>query len=70
MDYRTKKLKKEQQILTQKVDERTKELREEKEKVEQINSKLETQKKIIEVANKNITDSINYAKKNSGSHFA
>lgn len=63
MDYRTKKLKKEQQILTQKVDERTKELREEKEKVEQINSKLETQKKIIEVANKNITDSINYAKK-------
>tara|TARA_R110000782_G_scaffold110863_1_gene200385 strand:- start:64296 stop:67481 length:3186 start_codon:yes stop_codon:yes gene_type:complete len=63
MDYRTKKLKKEQQVLTQKVDERTKELREEKEKVEQVNSKLETQKKIIEVANKNITDSINYAKK-------
>ena len=63
MDYRTKKLKKEQLLLTLKVDERTKELREEKEKVEQINSKLETQKKIIEIANKNITDSINYAKK-------
>src|SRR5690606_31170884 len=63
MDYRTKKLKKEQLLLTLKVDERTKELREEKEKVEQINSTLEKQKKIIEIANKNITDSINYAKK-------
>src|SRR5690606_22225522 len=39
------------------------ELREEKEKVENINSTLAEQKKVIEVANKNITDSINYAKK-------
>lgn len=60
---RTKNLKKTQIILTTKVEERTKELREEKEKVESINSTLAKQKKVIEVANKNITDSINYAKK-------
>ena len=53
---RTRNLKKTQMMLTQQVDERTKELREEKDKVED-------QKKVIEVANKNITDSINYAKK-------
>jgi len=60
---RTRNLKKTQVILTTKVEERTKELREEKEKVESINSTLAEQKKVIEVANKNITDSINYAKK-------
>lgn len=53
---RTRNLKKTQMMLTLQVDERTKELREEKDKVED-------QKKVIEVANKNITDSINYAKK-------
>ena len=63
MRYRTRMLKKEQQILTQKVNERTKELLEEKEKVEEVNSKLESQNQIIEIANKNITDSINYAQK-------
>ena len=60
---RTRNLKKTQVILTTKVEERTKELRDEKEKVESINSTLAEQKKVIEVANKNITDSINYAKK-------
>ena len=60
---RTRNLKKTQEILTKKVDERTKELREEKEKVEHVNTALAEQKTVIEVANKNITDSINYAKK-------
>ncbi|MCB9361678.1 MAG: SpoIIE family protein phosphatase [Flavobacteriales bacterium] len=60
---RTRNLKKTQIILTNKVEERTKELREEKEKVESVNSELAHQKKEVEVANKNITDSINYAKK-------
>lgn len=60
---RTRNLKKTQEVLTKKVDERTKELREEKEKVEHVNIELGEQKMIIEVANKNITDSINYAKK-------
>jgi len=53
---RTRNLKKTQLMLTQQVEERTSELREEKEKVED-------QKKVIEIVNKNITDSINYAKK-------
>ncbi|MGE0562405.1 MAG: two-component regulator propeller domain-containing protein [Flavobacteriales bacterium] len=60
---RTRNLKKTQIILTTKVEERTKELREEKEKVESVNSELAEQKKVVEVVNKNITDSINYAKK-------
>lgn len=63
ISIRTRNLKKTQQMLTQQVDERTSELREEKEKVEHINIELGEQKKVIEVANKNITDSINYAKK-------
>ncbi len=60
---RTRNLKKAQIVLTSKVEERTKELREEKEKVESANTELATQKKVIEIANKNITDSINYAKR-------
>ena len=60
---RTRNLRKTQIILTTKVEERTHELREEKEKVENINAELAEQKKVIEVVNKNITDSINYAKK-------
>ena len=56
ISIRTRNLKRTQQMLTQQVDERTKELREEKDKVED-------QKKVIEIVNKNITDSINYAKK-------
>ena len=63
ISIRTRNLKKIQQMLTQQVEERTSELREEKEKVEHINIELGEQKKVIEVANKNITDSINYAKK-------
>ena len=45
------------------VEERTKELREEKEKVEAINLEVTEQKAIIEEKNKDITDSINYAKR-------
>ena len=60
---RTRNLKRTQLMLTQQVDERTKQLREEKEKVEYINTELGEQKKVIEIANKNITDSINYAQK-------
>ena len=60
---RTRNLRKTQIVLTTKVEERTHELREEKEKVEKVNTELAAQKKVIEVVNKNITDSINYAKK-------
>lgn len=63
ISIRTRNLKRTQQMLTKQVDERTKELRHEKEKVEHVNIELGEQKKVIEVANKNITDSINYAKK-------
>lgn len=60
---RTRNLRKTQIVLTTKVEERTHELREEKEKVEKVNTELAAQKKVVEVVNKNITDSINYAKK-------
>lgn len=63
ISIRTRNLKKTQQMLSQQVDERTKELREEKEKVEHVNLELGEQKKVVEIVNKNITDSINYAKK-------
>lgn len=60
---RTQKLKSAKIELEEKVSERTKELRSEKEKVEMANSELAEQKKVVEVVNKNLTDSINYAKK-------
>ena len=55
MRLRTLKIRKDKRILENKVDIRTKELNTEKEKVE-------SQKEIIEIKNKNITDSILYAK--------
>jgi len=59
---RTKKLIADKQKLEQVVDERTKELRDEKEKVESINKEVIEQKTIIEHKNVEITDSIKYAK--------
>lgn len=58
----TKKLIADKQKLEQTVDERTHELREEKEKVESINKEVIQQKTIIEHKNIEITDSIKYAK--------
>lgn len=60
--YRTKKLIADKQKLERIVDERTHELREEKEKVELINKEVIEQKSIIEHKNTEITDSIKYAK--------
>lgn len=60
--YRTKKLKSDNLKLEKTVDERTKELREEKEKVENINKEVTKQKLEIEHKNTEITDSIKYAK--------
>jgi len=59
---KTKKLKADKQKLERQVDERTKELREEKEKVEIINKEVIQQKGEIEHKNLEITDSIKYAK--------
>ena len=59
---RTKKLIADKQKLEKVVDERTHELREEKEKVELINKEVIEQKSIIEHKNTEITDSIKYAK--------
>lgn len=59
---RTKKLVADKQKLEKIVDERTKELREEKEKVEVINKEVIEQKTEIEYKNLEITDSIKYAK--------
>lgn len=60
--YKTKKLVADKQKLERVVDERTHELREEKEKVELINKEVLEQKSIIEHKNVEITDSIKYAK--------
>ncbi|MFN8114762.1 MAG: two-component regulator propeller domain-containing protein [Bacteroidia bacterium] len=60
--YHTKKLIADKQKLEKTVDERTHELREEKEKVESINKEVIQQKTIIEHKNIEITDSIKYAK--------
>lgn len=59
---RTKKLIADKQKLEVQVTERTKELREEKEKVEIINKEVIQQKTVIEHHNIEITDSIKYAK--------
>ena len=59
---KTKKLIADKQKLERVVDERTKELRDEKEKVETINKEVIEQKTIIEHKNVEITDSIKYAK--------
>ncbi len=60
---REKNLRKQKQILEMQVQERTAELREEKEKVEQVNLEVLEKNKIIEHKNKDITDSINYAER-------
>ncbi len=59
---RTAQLIKTQITLETQVRERTSELREEKEKVEVINQEITAQKSIIETKNRDITDSIRYAK--------
>lgn len=60
--YKTKKLTEANIKLENTVEERTRELREEKEKVEQFNQEIVEQKAIIETKNRDITDSIKYAK--------
>lgn len=60
--YKTKKLIEDKAKLEKEVSLRTKELREEKEKVEIINKEVIEQKAIIEHKNTEITDSIKYAK--------
>jgi ligand-binding sensor domain-containing protein/serine phosphatase RsbU (regulator of sigma subunit) len=60
---RLRSLIKQQALLEEKVELRTKELKEEKEKVEEINLEVIAQKEIIEGKNKDITDSIHYAKR-------
>jgi ligand-binding sensor domain-containing protein/serine phosphatase RsbU (regulator of sigma subunit) len=59
---RTRQLMKTQITLETQVRERTHELREEKEKVELVNKEISAQKSIIETKNRDITDSIQYAK--------
>jgi ligand-binding sensor domain-containing protein/serine phosphatase RsbU (regulator of sigma subunit) len=59
---RTAQLIKTQITLETQVRERTSELREEKEKVEVVNREITAQKSIIETKNRDITDSIRYAK--------
>ncbi len=60
--YKTKKLRQDKIKLENEVTLRTKELREEKEKVEVINKEVIEQKTVIEHKNHEITDSIKYAK--------
>ncbi len=59
---KTRKLVADKQKLEREVNERTKELREEKEKVEIINKEVSEQKSELEHTNREITDSIKYAK--------
>jgi ligand-binding sensor domain-containing protein len=61
--HKTKKLVQDRIRLEQIVNIRTKELRDEKEKVELFNNEIIAQKKLIEEKQKNIIDSINYAKR-------
>lgn len=60
--YRTAALQRQKQILEEQVVERTAEVVKEKEKVEAINKQVLLQNEVIEEKNKEITDSINYAK--------
>ncbi|HWY38037.1 MAG TPA: SpoIIE family protein phosphatase, partial [Bacteroidia bacterium] len=60
--YKTKKLREDKIKLEKEVTLRTRELREEKEKVEIINKEVLEQKTVIEHKNLEITDSIKYAK--------
>ncbi|MFH1320360.1 MAG: two-component regulator propeller domain-containing protein [Bacteroidota bacterium] len=60
---RMRNLQKQKRVLEEKVLKRTAELRKEKEKVEQSNIEISKKNKIIETKNKDITDSIAYAKR-------
>ncbi len=62
INIRTQQLRKTQITLEKQVRERTHELREEKEKVESVNKEINAQKSVIEAKNRDITDSIQYAK--------
>lgn len=61
--YRERQLREKNKLLENKVNERTAELRAEKENVEQKNLEINKQKEFIEIQNKNITDSIDYAQR-------
>lgn len=60
---RTKKLRKQREFLKLKVNQRTQQLREEKDKVQQFNQKLSAQNRLLAIKNKDITDSIRYAER-------
>jgi len=60
---RTKKLRKQRELLRQQVHSRTQELSQEKDKVQQFNHKLSVQNKLLAIKNKDITDSIRYAER-------
>jgi ligand-binding sensor domain-containing protein/serine phosphatase RsbU (regulator of sigma subunit) len=62
IQIRTQQLLKTQLLLERQVKVRTRELIREKEKVEVINKEISSQKSIIEARNRDITDSIRYAK--------
>lgn len=61
--WREYKLNAEKRVLERKVEIRTQQLREEKLKVEEQKEEIILQKEIVEEKNKDITDSINYAKR-------
>lgn len=60
---RTKKLRRQRQLLKELVNQRTQEFREEKDKVEEFNQKLSFQNELLEIKNNDITDSIRYAER-------
>ena len=60
---RTKKLRKQRELLKILVNKRTQELKEEKDKVELFNIKLSGQNELLAIKNKDITDSIRYAER-------
>ena len=61
--FRTANLRKQRQKLSYEVQKRTQELENEKKKVEDFNVKLAHQKELLELKNKDITDSIKYAQR-------
>ncbi len=66
VSWRTSKLKRDQEVLKTKVENATSELREKNIVIERRSEEVEKQKDIIEVAHKEITDSIAYAKRIQG----
>ncbi|PHR43648.1 MAG: hypothetical protein COA32_16115 [Fluviicola sp.] len=61
--FRTRKLRKQRELLKKLVNQRTLELKEEKDKVELFNLKLSSQNELLAIKNKDITDSIRYAER-------